>query len=98
MNKTLNIQINLILFWLRKIVKDRVFKCMRIKCSHNCKYVHNLLTHAALLKRCLEITPPGERKKKRTKVFEFVFIFFNIIIYLLITIPRKRFVLDRGNG
>jgi len=61
-------------------------------------YIIYSVTRAALLKRCLEITPPGERKKKRTKVFEFVFIFLNIIIYLLITIPRKRFVLDRGNG
>ena len=71
-------QTNLILFLLRKIVKDRVFKCMRVKCTHNCKYVHNLLTHAALLKRCFEKKPSGERKKKRTKVFEFVFIFFSM--------------------
>ena len=71
-------QTGLILFLSRKIVKDRVFKCMRVKCTHNCKYVHNLLTHAALLKR--KITPPGERKKKQTKVFEFFFISFNIII------------------
>lgn len=78
----------MILFLLRKILKDRVFKCMRVKCTHNYKYVHNLLTHAALLKRCFEKKPSGERKK-RTKVLN-LFLFFFQYNYLITNHHSKK--------